>query len=258
MKLTDDAARLLDDHRIEPFDGKLRRRFRAGTEIAIAQNLKTEAFSRHPKGFLMSLGAFSYVSGATSDTMKLRVGRFCSIARGINVVTGDHPLQAVSTNPFFYGHYHSQHMPDVVNRRDDSDFSRDLGKVHVGHDVWIGGHCVLKGGIRIGNGAVIASGSVVVKDVEPYTIVGGNPAKVIRARFDPQIVAMLQASEWWNFDPRSLRDLKMFDIPDFCARLQRMKDDGSAKPFAPACVTLKGDRLTLANAASRQLSPAGT
>ena len=99
MKLSFKAAKLLDDCRIEPFDGPTRRRFRAMADLQVARNLQCEAFSRHPPGFLMSLGAFSYVSGATRDMLKLRAGRFCSIARGVNVVSGNHPVAAVSTSP---------------------------------------------------------------------------------------------------------------------------------------------------------------
>ncbi|HIC66884.1 MAG TPA: CatB-related O-acetyltransferase, partial [Paracoccus sp.] len=207
MKLSFKAAKLLDDCRIEPFDGPTRRRFRAMADLQVARNLQCEAFSRHPPGFLMSLGAFSYVSGATRDMLKLRAGRFCSIARGVNVVSGNHPVAAVSTSPFFYGHYHARHLPEVVNAVGKPDFTRDLGGVRVGDDVWIGGYCVLKGGIRIGTGAVVAAGSVVVRDVDPYTIVGGNPARVIRPRFDPEQAARLLDSAWWQVDPKCLRGL---------------------------------------------------
>lgn len=239
MKLTQPSANLLADHRIEPFDGPIRRKFHAGRDLMVPNRLRVEAFSRHPQGTLMSLGAFSYVSGASRDTLKMRVGRYCSIARGVNVVSGNHPIHAVSTNPFFYGHYHSKHAPDVVNRLEQPNFSRDLGHVTVGNDVWIGGYCVLKGGINIGTGSVIAAGSVVVKDVPPYTIMGGNPAKPIRPRFDDETTRMLLASEWWNVDPTCLRDLPMFDIPAFCRGLQELRDLGKVTAFNPPILTLK-------------------
>jgi len=243
MKLSESSARLLYDHRIEPFDGPHRRKFRAETDLVAPPNLEVEAFSRHPRGFLMSMGAFSYVSGATRDTLKLKLGRYCSVARGINVVSGNHPINAVTTNPFFYGHYHTAHMPEVVNNAGHPDFQRDLGKVSVGHDVWIGGHCVLKGGITIGTGAVIAAGSVVVKDVPPYMIVGGNPAKTIRPRFEKETIQRLLASEWWCVDPKSLTDLKMFEVERFCDVLDDMKRQGMAKPFAPPVFTLSGSEI---------------
>ncbi|MGR3521755.1 CatB-related O-acetyltransferase [uncultured Paracoccus sp.] len=245
MKLSFKAAKLLDDCRIEPFDGPTRRRFRAMADLQVARNLQCEAFSRHPPGFLMSLGAFSYVSGATRDMLKLRAGRFCSIARGVNVVSGNHPVAAVSTSPFFYGHYHARHLPEVVNAVGKPDFTRDLGGVRVGDDVWIGGYCVLKGGIRIGTGAVVAAGSVVVRDVDPYTIVGGNPARVIRPRFDPEQAARLLDSAWWQVDPKCLRGLDMTDIDAFCDGLAALRARGEAADLTPARVTLAGDEIVL-------------
>lgn len=233
MKLSAKSAELLDRNRIEPFDGPIRRHFRSLTDIYVPKSFECESFTRHPKGFLMSLGAFSYVSTATRDTTKMKVGRYCSIARGVNVVAGNHPINAVTTNPFFYGHYHSKHMPEVVSQKDIPDFQRNLGNVHIGHDVWIGGYCTIKGGVRIGTGAVVAAGSVIVKDVAPYTIVGGNPAKVIRPRFDAKTSEMLLLSKWWTVDPSSLRNLDMFDIAGFCEKLTQMRSAGTLKQFKP-------------------------
>lgn len=243
MIISQSTADLLSDHHIEPFDGPIRRKFRAGREVALPRKLQMEAYSRHPKGFLMSLGAFSYTAHATHDTLKIHAGRYCSIARGVNVVSGNHPVSAVSTNPFFYGRYHSKHLPEVVNRLDNPHFVRDLGLVEVEHDVWIGGYCVLKGGIRIGTGSIIAAGSVVVKDVPPYTIMGGNPAKPIRPRFDEDMTRMLLESAWWTVDPQMLRDLPMFDIPVFCRSLMELRERGLAKIFAPPVFSLEGSEI---------------
>lgn len=245
MKLSQRSADLLNEHRIEPFDGPIRRKFHAGRDVMTPNHLRLEAYSRHPQGCLMSLGAFSYVSGASRDTLKMRVGRYCSIARGVNVVSGNHPIEAVSTNPFFYGHYHSKHLPDVVNRLEQPGFSRDLGHVDIGHDVWIGGYCVLKGGIKIGTGSVIAAGSVVVKDVPPYTIMGGNPAKPIRPRFDEDQIRLLLETEWWNVEPQAIRDLPMFDIPAFCDMLAELRAKGLADPFNPPLLTLKDGEIVV-------------
>lgn len=177
----------------------------------------------------------------------MRVGRYCSIARGVNIVSGNHPIAAVSTNPFFYGRYHTKHMPEVVNQLEQPKFSRDLGYVDIGHDVWIGGYCVLKGGIRIGTGSVIAAGSVVVKDVPAYTIMGGNPAKPIRPRFDEDTVQLLLKSEWWNVEPQAIRDLPMFDIPAFCSSLGELRAKGLAPSFNPPLLTLQDGEIVVKN-----------
>lgn len=237
MQISKNDASILNRFQIEPFNGPLRREFQPGKHLVIPKNLRVEAYSRHPQGYLMSLGAFSYVAGATRDTLKMRVGRYCSIARGINIVSGSHPIDAVTTSPFFYGHYHSRHIPEVINRSERSEFSRDLGNVEVGHDVWIGGYCVLKGGIKIGHGSIIAAGSVVVKDVPPYTIVGGNPSRLIRPRFNEEIAHRLLKSKWWTVDPKCLRDLPMFDIPRFCYLLQNLREKGQAQEFSPQTLT---------------------
>ena len=247
MRLSPKSAALLKTCRIEPFDGPISRPYEAGANLRVARNLRCEAFSRHPPGFLMSLGAFSYVAGATADTLKMQVGRFCSIARGVNVVTGNHPVAAITTSPFFYGHYHGRHMPEVLNaavtETGEAGFQRDLGPVRVGHDVWIGGYSILKGGIRIGTGAVVASGSVVVKDVAPYTIVGGNPARPIRPRFEEAQIRRLKASRWWEVDPKALRGLDMFQIDAFCDGLEDLRQRGKAPDLNPACLTLTGSEI---------------
>jgi virginiamycin A acetyltransferase len=233
MKLSPKSAKLLDSHRIEPFDGPLRRQFRSSMELHVPKSLECESFSRHPKGFLMSLGAFSYVSAATRDTIKMKVGRYCSIARGVNVVAGNHPIEAVTTNPFFFGNYHKEHFPEVVNENEQPNFKRNLGNVHISHDVWIGGHCILKAGIKIGTGAVVAAGSVVVKDVAPYTIVGGNPASVIRLRFSEEIASRLLNSHWWEIDPKILRTITMTNIPVFCDQVEELRSADQLTIFNP-------------------------
>lgn len=245
MRLSRKSAKLLDSHRIEPFDGPIRRQFRPLMEVDVPKGLECEAFSRHPKGFLMSLGAFSYVSAATRDTMKMKVGRYCSIARGVNVVAGNHPIDAVTTSPVFYGLYHEQHMPDVLNQNKSPEFQRNLGNVRIGHDVWIGGYCILKAGIKIGTGAVIAAGSVVVKDVEPYTIVGGNPARLIRPRFDDVTAGRLMNSKWWQVDPKLLSTITMTDIPAFCDKLEELRTSDRLATFNPAKLKLNAGEVEL-------------
>lgn len=79
-------------------------------------------------------------------------------------------------------------------------------RVFIGNDVWVGSHVLVKGGVHIGNGACVAAGAVVVKDVPPYAIVGGVPAKVIRYRFSPEIIQRLLELKWWNWDEKKLKD----------------------------------------------------
>ena len=119
------------------------------------------------------------VSGHPSH-MKMDIGRFCSIAHGVQVADGHHPIHALSSSPYTYGPWMMSLPEHVRYTAETEDFKQNYGRVKVGNDVWIGANVLIKAGVTIGNGAVIASGSVVVSDVEDYAIVGGNPAKLIK------------------------------------------------------------------------------
>lgn len=243
MRLSKDSATLMDANRIEPFNGSVRRHFRSGDAVVARNDLRMEGYCRHPTGLLMSMGAFSYVAQGDRDLLRLELGRYCSVARGSHLVEGNHPIEALTTSPWHYSAYFEQHMPEFPHRGPKTRFVRSLGKVRVGHDVWIGGYCVLKGGIRIGTGAVVASGSVVVKDVEPYTIVGGNPARLIRPRFPDELARRLLASQWWTLSPHLLRDLDMFDLPRLCGHLDDLRAKGAWETFQPGLFGLRDDRI---------------
>lgn len=126
---------------------------------------------------------------------KLVIGKFCAIATGVKFIMNgaNHKLDGISTYPFpILGHGWEVAMAQMLNLP-------SRGDTIVGNDVWIGLESVIMPGVTIGDGAVIAAKSVVVKDVAPYTIVGGNPAKVIKQRFkDPAIKQLLQI-QWWNW-----------------------------------------------------------
>jgi acetyltransferase-like isoleucine patch superfamily enzyme len=157
----------------------------------------------------LALGAFSYaVSGYYFATT---IGRYCSIGEAVQIGRQNHPLDWLSTSPF---QYLSEKLFDVGGnflRSDDYHqyLSHLVGKVPgaqllpttIGNDVWIGHGSTVKAGVSIGDGAIVAAGSVVVKDVPPYAIVGGNPARVIRMRI-PEIAAeKLLHLEWWRYAP---------------------------------------------------------
>jgi len=126
--------------------------------------------------------------------VKLVIGKFCAIAAETRfIMTGDHKLDAVSTYPFpvfqkgWEGIYDMTKLPTK-------------GDIIVGNDVWFGYDCLIKGGVTIGDGAIIATRAVVVKDVPAYSIVAGNPAKVVKMRFDDQTTLRLLQIAWWNWD----------------------------------------------------------
>lgn len=127
---------------------------------------------------------------------KLRIGKFCAIARGAKFIMNGafHKMSGFSTYPFsLFGHGWETVMPKL----------EDLplkGDTVIGNDVWIGYDSLIMAGVTIGDGAIIAARSVVVKDVQPYEIVGGNPVRPIRRRFDAAVVAALLDIRWWDWD----------------------------------------------------------
>ncbi len=125
---------------------------------------------------------------------KLIIGRFCMIASGVTFIMNgaNHLTDSISTYPFaIFGNGWEHAM--------DGKSYPSKGDTIIGNDVWIGYEAVIMAGVKIGDGAIIASKAVVTKDVAPYTVVGGNPAKEIKKRFDPQSIERLLEIQWWNW-----------------------------------------------------------
>lgn len=149
----------------------------------------------------VELGDYSYVVN-DSDIAYARIGRFTSIAAMTRINPGNHPMQRASQSHFTYRA--SAYFDDAQDEPDFFAWRRDQ-PVSIGHDVWIGHGAIVLPGRRIGDGAVVAAGAVVTKDVAPYTIVAGVPAKPVRERFPAAIAARLQALAWWDWDHARLR-----------------------------------------------------
>lgn len=135
---------------------------------------------------------------------KLIIGKFCMIASGVSFIMNgaNHLTDAVSTYPFaIFGNGWEKAM--------EGKEYPVKGDTVIGNDVWIGHNATIMAGVKIGNGAIIATNSTVIKDVEPYSIVGGNPAKEIKKRFSDEEIEKLQKLEWWNWDKEKItRNLK--------------------------------------------------
>lgn len=145
----------------------------------------------------VNMGRYSYVGSGSSITYA-NIGSFCSIAGGCQIGGGEHPLDTVSSSPVFLAGRN-------ILGKNFADFAYEPARlVEIGSDVWIGSNAYIKGGVKIGTGAVIGAHAVVTKDVAPYEIVAGCPAKVLRKRFDEDTVAKLLALEWWEWPEEKL------------------------------------------------------
>ena len=148
-----------------------------------------------------TLGDYSYVVN-DSDIAYSRVGKFTSIAAHVRINPGDHPMHRASQSHFTY-----RASAYFEGEDDDAAFFdwRRSRCVEIGHDVWIGHGVVVLSRRKIGTGAVIGAGSVVTKDVPPYAVVAGNPARLIRMRFTDEVAAGLQSIAWWDWPHERLR-----------------------------------------------------
>ena len=160
---------------------------------------KKAKINRKTKVFNSSIGAYSYLS-KHSSLVYAAVGKYCSIGPNSAIGLGHHTLNNLSTSPLFTEkHNATGHV--WTDKQDIYPFK----KVFVGNDVWIGTSVIIVGGVSIGDGAVIAAGAVVTKDVPPYAVVGGVPAKVIKYRFSEDVIKHLEELQWWNLPEEKLK-----------------------------------------------------
>lgn len=144
----------------------------------------------------VNIADFSYISN-DSTIHNVTIGKFCSIGSSVQIGLAPHPSRGfVSTSPVFYS---AENPGCPVTFRKSKSFSDAVPKTRIGNDVWIGANAIIPGSVNIGTGAIVAAGAVVVKDVPPYAVVGGNPAQIIRYRFSEEEIRFLLESEWWNW-----------------------------------------------------------
>lgn len=128
----------------------------------------------------------------------MRVGRYCSIASTVRTALDNHPVEALTTHPLLYERKFGVVPADRVWE----------GRLEIEDDVWIGHNAVLLAGCRVvGRGAIIGAGAIVTRSVGRYEVVAGNPARKLRDRFEPALIAAIEASRWWELDPPALRQL---------------------------------------------------
>ena len=141
-------------------------------------------------------GVSSYC-GYGCEFSNCQIGKYTSIGNNVRVVSGFHPSNMVSTHPAFYSDTKQGALRSEQKVAEHLTTNNGF-ECEIGNDVWIGDNVLIKGGIKIGDGAIIGMGAVVTKDIEPYSIVAGVPAKVIRMRFDKKTIDTLLQIQWWE------------------------------------------------------------
>lgn len=167
-------------------------RFTDDTEIGVNSHILGGCLLNHS-----IIGDYTYI-GQNSRFQNTKIGNYCSVASDVICGLGNHPLNLFSTSPLFY-RVNNTFKLKIVD--EDLDFS-EYKPINIGHDVWIGTRAIILDGVNIGNGAVIAAGALVTKNVLPYAIVAGVPARVIKYR-DVKI----SKDEWWNMSPQEVWNL---------------------------------------------------
>ncbi|MBD9373769.1 acetyltransferase [Rhizobium sp. ARZ01] len=164
------------------------------------------------------LGDYSYIM-EDGSVWCATIGKFANIASSVRINATNHPMWRATLHHFTYRA--ADYWPDAD--KEEGFFAwRRAHRVSIGHDVWIGHGATILPGVTVGNGAVIGSGAVVTKDVAPYTIVGGVPAKLIRDRFGKHVAERFEKLAWWDWDHARLRsaldDFRALDAENFLAR----------------------------------------
>ena len=169
--------------------------------------------------FEFNLGAFTHFN-AGGFIKNCTIGRYCSIAQNVKIGNGGHPTNWLSVNACQYiKNFHE--YDKLFNERIVVKKFISYKHTIIGNDVWIGANVFIKDGVTIGNGAIIGANSVVTHDVEPYAIVAGSPAKIIRYRFSPEIIEQLQELQWWNYN---IADFGAVDFDDIEKAIAQLKE----------------------------------
>ena len=176
--------------------------------IATTASVKNVSFDSYceigPHNFIENshFGDYSY-TGQFCFVQNALIGKFANIAAAVRIGPTDHPYERASLHHFTY----RPQMYGLADGEDEAFFDHRLSRItSVGHDTWIGHGAIIMPEVTIGNGAIIGSGAVVTKDIPPYAIAVGVPARIVKYRFEPDIIAALEEIQWWDWEPELLKE----------------------------------------------------
>ena len=213
----------------------LKNKLKFPSKIVITGNVRIEAPCSIASDLLSNseVGYMSYIR-KMGDINGANIGRYCSIATEVKISPGSHPIDWISTHPF----QSSSSKPlsafsEYIDIAGTCDFHSRKRRAQIGNDVWVGQQAMIMKGVTIGDGAIIAARAVVTKDVPPYAVVAGVPAKVIKYRHPEHIIDALLDIKWWNYD-LSVVDKSLWDKPEaFITDFYRLLDSDKLKKLNP-------------------------
>lgn len=167
-----------------------------------------------------SVGRYSYISDNTV-ILNSKIGSFCSISSNVMIGGASHPTHWVSTSPVFYK------GKNPMKKNFSNHNFKGFMETEIGNDVWIGSNVVIKSGVNIADGAIIGMGSVVTKDIGSYEIWGGNPARIIRKRFDDETILKLKTLKWFDWDENKIKEKSTF-FSDVNLLIREVKNENTS------------------------------
>lgn len=188
-------------------------KFRKLTRIPAVRNSSIHKTSKICSGSLIvetALGKYTYV-GHDSSIVNTNIGSFCSIADGVKIGGASHPISWVSSSPVF------TEGKNILNKNFSTHAFTPVVKTEIGSDVWIGNNALIKSGVKIGHGAIIGMGAVVTKSIPDYEIWAGNPAKLIKKRFNDDLIKSLLIIKWWECQDSEIErfSVRFTDVCDY-------------------------------------------
>lgn len=241
INISERTIELLINNRILTQTSGLQCRFHAGDKIWVQDDLKIESYAGIYQGIqLSSMGTFSYTQSPLGNS---KVGRYSSIAKDLYFLGGDHPVDRFTTSPITYLSSWSAVKQVLIDKEskfqmNEWDYSSKY-LCNIGNDVWIGAKVVIKPGVTIGDGAIVAGGALVTKDIPPYEIWGGVPAKFIKKRFDDKIIRELLDLKWWRYLYTDFDFSGDIGIEGFIDRVNSLIERNKIAEYTPDIVTLQ-------------------